>query len=381
MILYFLFLLFSLGSLGRLSFIGQEINVYLYEFAYALFLGYLVVKYRFSPLQKEKNIFNYIYVFLLLAVATFLFSLFSFTTSQNTVAALYLLRLALYLLGIPYVLHHVQQRKKHKESLKPMLLYAAFTAAFAIVQYLYYPNLRNLEYLGWDPHQFRVFGSVFDTSTAAALYGMILLFLMFVGKKIIKSPVVWLGSIIFFVVVGALTYSRGFYLSITITLLYYLLIANKRLVSALYVLLVAVALIALIPKPQGESANLMRLFTIQSRATDYQTAAALWQKNPILGIGYNHIRYVKPGALEDDYNHAGASLSSSFLIILVTTGIVGLAAYLLMLYKLSQTSQIAFYSIMFLSVFSLSDNIFLHPFVLFLETFFIAWGITSRTSR
>lgn len=381
MILYLLFFLFSLGSLGRLSFVGQEINVYLYEFAYAIFIGYLLVKYRLRPLRKKMTTFNYIYVFLVSVILTLLPSLFFFTTAQNVVAALYLVRLAFYLLGMPYVLFYVKDKKKHQESIKPMLFYVAITAGLAIIQYLYYPNLRNLEYLGWDPHQFRVFGSVFDTSTAAALYGMILLFLMFIGKRVIKSPVIWLGSIIFFIVIGALTYSRGFYGAITITLLYYLLVANKRIMSALYVVLVAAILILLLPKPQGESANLMRVFTIQSRAADYQTAATLWQKNPILGVGYNHLRYVKPAAQDDDLNHAGASLSSSFLIILVTTGIVGLATYLFMLYKLSQTSQIALYSIMFLSIFSLSDNIFLHPFVLFLETFFIAWGITSRTSR
>lgn len=374
--IFLIFILFSLGSLGRISFFGQTINIYLYEIVYASYLIYLLIKYKLRPLRERSNIFKYIYIFLAAAAISFALSVLFFNQTQNTVASLYLLRLIFYLLGIPYVVHHFNEVKRRKSLVTAFLIYAAVTAFLSVAQYMYYPNLRNLEYLGWDPHQFRMFGSVFDTSTAAALYGVILLFLMFYGKKYI-SPVLWLGSIILYGAFGALTYSRGFYISITITLLYYLVIKNKRLMSAAYLVLIAAALIILIPKPTGESANLTRMFTIQARANDYQEGIKIFEKNPILGIGYNHLRAVKPGAGDIENNHAGASLTSSYLIILSTMGIIGLTTFALMIFKLSQTSQIALYTLLFLSLFSFSDNILLHPFILFIETFIFALGIEN----
>lgn len=376
---YALMLLFSLGSIGRISFQNQEINLYLYEIVYVVYLGYLLLKYRTRPLNEYKNTFNYVFAFLSVVVLSFVISLFSFNQAQNLVAFLYLARLTVYLGGIPYITHHFAKLKNNKSAVKAILAYAVATAFFSVIQYAYYPNLRNLEYLGWDPHQFRMFGTVFDTSTAAALYGLILLFLVFCGKKYL-SPIMWLGSIVLYGVFGALTYSRGFYLALSVTLLYHLLIKNKRIVLALYLILTAVVLILLIPKPTGESANLTRMFTVQARAQDYQTGIQIWQKNPLTGVGYNHLGYIKPGD-DDKNNHATASLSSSFLIILATTGVIGLAAYVLMLFKFSQTSQIGLYSILFLSLFSFSDNILLHPLILFMETYILAWGLTSRTSR
>ncbi|MBI1862521.1 O-antigen ligase family protein [Candidatus Microgenomates bacterium] len=378
--IYIIFFLFSLGSLGRISFLGQQVNIYLYEIVYALYLCVLVAKHRTRPLSEHTNLYKYGGFFLLAAVTTFAVSAFSFSTQQNSVAILYLARLSAYILGFPYLLHHVKEKNMSGRVTRALLLYIILTTAASIVQYFYYPNLRNLEYLGWDPHQYRMFGTVFDTSTAAALYGVVLLFLIVLGKKYLK-PVIWVGSIVVFSVFGALTYSRGFYLSFVVTLIYFLVIKHKRFMSAFYVLLIFGLLLIIIPKPVGESANLGRMFTIQARAADYQKGIAIWNTNPVLGIGYNHLRYVKPGAGADTANHAGASLSSSFLIILVTMGIVGLMGFVVLLYKLSATSQIAFYTLLFLSLFSLADNILLHPFILFMETFIIALGLSRVTSR
>jgi hypothetical protein len=287
----------------------------------------------------------------------------------------------MYLKGLPYIAHYLKDKIVHKSASYTILLYIALTATYAVIQYLFYPNLRNLEYLGWDPHQFRMFGSVFDTSTAAAIYGLILIFLVFEGRKLLRVRALWIASIVAFGVFGALTYSRGFYISIIVTLLYLLIIKHKRLISAAYLVLMAAAVIILLPKPAGESANLTRTFTVQARAADYEKGLEVWKKNLVFGVGYNHLRYAKPGAGDTAGNHAGASLTSSFLIVLATMGIVGLAAFCLMLLKLSALNTLSFYTIVFLSLFSLSDNILLHPFILFMEVFLIAWSLTSRISR
>jgi O-antigen ligase len=125
--------------------------------------------------------------------------------------------------------------------------------------------------------------------------------------------------------------------------------------------------ILIIPKPFGEGVNLKRVFTVESRFIDYSKAIELWKKKPIFGYGYNHIRSLK----QEMVSHAGASFHSSYLIMLVSGGIIGLFLFLAILYKISTVNSFSHYAVLFLGILSLSDNILLHPFVIFLTGIFI----------
>jgi O-antigen ligase len=154
-------------------------------------------------------------------------------------------------------------------------------------------------------------------------------------------------------------------------------------IAVLTILFAAVLLI--LPKPFGESVNLLRVFSIQSRIGNYAEGLQLWQKHPILGIGYNHIRYekgVNSFLNNEDFetNHAGASLHSSFLIVLVTGGIIGLFLFIVCLIEVARISHFAFISTIFLSILSLTDNVFLHPFVLFLWLVLVPLSVIFDTS-
>ena len=249
-----LFFLFSLGHLARVSFFDQEINTYLYEIVYFGWLVWLGLKYKLQPLKNKQ--WKWLLYFTVTLLGTYLFFLYSFSPFQNLVASLYVIRLLLYLLGIPYVLHHVK-KEKSKQLIKGYILFIGLTLLFSLVQYGLYPNLRNLQYLGWDPHLYRAFGVVFDVSIASAIYGLILLALIFTGRAIIKQPALWIVLTVIYALFGFLTYARGLYVSMAITLLYYLLVKNKQLKSALYLLLFVGVLLLIIPKPFGEGGNLL----------------------------------------------------------------------------------------------------------------------------
>lgn len=137
----------------------------------------------------------------------------------------------------------------------------------------------------------------------------------------------------------------------------------------------------LAPRPFGEGVNLLRTSTIESRLTDYDQGLKLWQKNPVFGVGYNRIRYLKPAIGEElrGESHAGASFHSSYLIILVTAGVVGLGAFAYWLWTIAKISNFTIISAIFLGVYSLFDNILLHPFILFLWPVLI--GFTSRRKQ
>ena len=195
-----------------------------------------------------------------------------------------------------------------------------------------------------------------------------------------------------YALIGLFTYSRGFLISILAAVIGYSLVVKKNWLLLILVAEIVILFVAVAPTPfvypsrlaersGGEGVNLLRTSTIQSRMVDYDQGLKLWQKNPVLGVGYNRIRYFKQDLGEElrGASHAGASFHSSYLIILVTTGVIGLVAFVYWLWTTSKISNFALISAVFLGVYSLFDNILLHPFILFLWPTLI--GLTSRRKQ
>ncbi len=368
---YLILFLFSLGQIGRISFAGQEANVYLYEIFYGLIIGFLVWKYKLNPLKRLFAKYRIVWLFVGWLLITYILAFGAYTTKQNFIAFLYLFRLSFYILSFFYLVWLISKNPQFKQKITfGLVILSSLIVAVGFSQYFLYPDLRNLFYLGWDPHLYRTFGLFFDTSTAAAVYGIFLLFWLIKSSEINLSKYVKLFLILAFILLGLLTYSRGFYLAILLTLTVYLFFRRQYI----YIFLVAVIFItslSVLPKRFGEGVNLLRTFSITSRQREDKIAIAIWQKKPLFGIGYNHIRYEKEklGYLNDqniEITHSGASFPSSFLIILVTSGVIGLTLFVFWLWRLAEISQFSLLLIIFISLFSLTDNILLHPFVLFL---------------
>ncbi|MBI4008868.1 O-antigen ligase family protein, partial [Candidatus Roizmanbacteria bacterium] len=173
-----------------------------------------------------------------------------------------------------------------------------------------------------------------------------------------------------FLVFIVLTFSRILYLTVVVIAL--LILITKKLYRRSIVFLFGFLLLIFVaPKPGGEGVNLGRLFSVQSRLNDYKLALQIWQKNPVFGVGYNRIRYEKIKLnIEEEKDlvtsHSGGSFHSSLLVILVSGGIVGFMGFMGVLYSFAKMSRPIAYFVLFLSLLSLADNIFLHPFVLFL---------------
>ncbi|MBI2641182.1 O-antigen ligase family protein [Candidatus Roizmanbacteria bacterium] len=256
----------------------------------------------------------------------------------------------------------MQGKTDFKNTLRQgLIIFILLTPVASIIQYFLYPNLRNLQYLGWDPHLYRLFGLFFDTSVAGAIYALLFLLIFLSGKKLMKNDILRNFLLVTFMIFSVLTYSRSLYLALPVVVSLYF-IAKKQYVLPAVFFISFLIFISLSPKPFGEGVNLGRTFSIESRFNDYQLAFKLWKKNPLFGIGYNRIRYVK----NELVNHAGASLHSSFLIVLVTGGMAGLILFLFALLKIASLSEYSHYAMVLLGLLSFADNILLHPFVLLL---------------
>jgi len=346
-IFYITAFLFSLGQLGRISFFNQQINFYLYEVALIINVFFLFLKYRLEPIKVAWNKFKPIFFFLGVLFFSLLISLSKYNFFENIVASLYLFRLILYFLYFIYLKHCSLNVKK------VVYLIAVITIFSTLIQYFLYPDLRNLIYQGWDPHLYRTFGVFFDTSISAAIFGV---FFLTINQPIIK---------IIYLLLIALSFSRSIYIGFSLTL-FYIFIRQKKFLKVVLFSLFFITLIFFIPKPSGEGVNLKRIYSIVSRAEDYKQGINLWKDKPIFGYGYNRIRYIK----NSQSIHSGATFSSSFLTILVSSGLFGLISFVWLLWSLSKSNKTAPILLIFLCIISLFDNILLHPFILFL--FFVS---------
>ncbi len=343
-------LVFSLGQLGRISFFNQQINFYLYEVALTLSLFILFFKYRFQPIKEAAKKFKPIFFFLSVLLISLLIGLLKYNLFENLVSSLYFFRLLLYFFYFFYLQYYLKTNKDFSKIIKRGIsVIAVLTIISTLIQYFLYPDLRNLFYQGWDPHLYRTFGVFFDTSISAAIFGI---FFLIINQPVIK---------IFYLILIALSFSRSIYLGLSITLIYFF-ICQKQYKKIILFLLFFVALIFFIPKPSGEGVNLKRLYSISSRVEDYRQGINLWKNKPIFGYGYNRIRYIK----KNDSVHSVSSFSSSFLTILVSSGIFGLLGFFWVLWRLEKINKINQSLIIFLSIVSLFDNVLLHPFILFL---------------
>ena len=368
---YLSFSLLSLGQLTRISFFGQQINIYLYEILAIFILLNFLLKYGLGPLSEYFKKFKFVYFLFLYLPFSFLLLFGDFKALENFISLLYYLRLVLYFLYFFYLAYHLKKQLDFKNVLlRSLNIFIFLTIISSLAQYFWYPELRNLLYAGWDPHLYRLFGTFLDTSVAGAVYGIILLTLFLKGSEFIKTKWLFIGLLVIYFLFTVFTYSRSLYLTLFLLGLLYAA-TKKRLREFIIFAVIFLILLIVAPKPFGEGVNLMRTFSIESRLDDYKTAINIWQKRPFFGYGYNRIRYVKrqmniSDEVGSDITHSGASFHSSFLVILVSGGIIGLILFIGVLYQLYNLSEMSKYLLLFLGLLSLTDNIFLHPFILFL---------------
>ena len=375
---YLAFFLFSLGQLGRVMLNQGQINFYFYEISSFLLFILFFFKLGFQPFQQTLTKFRIIYYFVFFLIFSFLLKAFDFSINQNAISLLYLMRLIFYFVFPLYLYFFIKKNPGYKETLKKGLTASIFlVAAFSIAQYFFYPDLRNLYYLGWDPHLNRLFSVFFDTSVAASIFGLIFFYLY-------KNKRYWLS--LPFLIFLILTFSRSAYIFFAITFLVDFSF-HKDIKPALLILLLSVSVFILAPKQFGFGVGLDRVFSISSRIADYQKGIAMWQKSPLFGHGYNRLAYIKEKMnlkeipKENFPIHSAASLSGSFLIILAASGLIGLILFVLSFIKLVFFNKNAFVYMLFLGLMSLTDNIILHPFILFLLGVIYVVSLPSGKSR
>ncbi|MGB9883452.1 MAG: O-antigen ligase family protein [Microgenomates group bacterium] len=348
---YLIMILFSLGQLGRLVFFDRQINFYLFEIFLFIFFMILFLKLRFGPINSLWKNNKKLFIFPAILFLSFILDFNKYSFFQNLVGLLYFLRLIFYFLYFFYLDYFINKNEDFKKTIhNGLLIFTFFTIISTTTQYFLYPDLRNLMYLGWDPHLMRTFGVFFDTAVAGAIYGLI-----FFNNNFLIIKLIYLLFLV-------LSYSRGVILAFIISLIFLFLQKKQSVTKLLLIVFSLILLLIILPKPFGEGGKLTRVYTVKSRINDYKEGLNLFFKKPLLGFGYNRLRYVR----RISQSNAASNFSNSYLTILTTSGFLGLLGFFIFLKYFWMRFKRKRMLMIFIGITSLFDNVILHPFILFL---------------
>lgn len=255
--------------------------------------------------------------------------------------SLYLIRWCAYASLYFIVADLLKDGTSAKSILKWLVGGAMAFCGFGILQSIYlpdfafilYPNARP--FIDYDPQGNRLVSTILDPNIAA---GYILIFALITLSFLLHRRERWWGTFLMLFVALILTLSRGGLLGFSLG---FLALVRPRSVSrkrALGVLLIlAILALALYPLLQGQIEEAQRISiddaSAMTRVQDWLLAWTLIRNNFIFGIGFNTFGFIAP---QYDIDREGATafgLAGDPMMIVVLTGIVGLAIYCYVIWK------------------------------------------------
>lgn len=313
--------LFPFGELIRIS-LGNDIILKPLDVS----VGLTTISYVIYLLTNKKELKGKLYIpglsFIGIATLSLIYNSFSLSPNEFLTSFSYLARWVLYF-GIYFVSASFDQKFKHL-AFKFLMGAGIGILLLGFIQYLWYPDLRNLYYLGWDEHLYRLFSTFLDPNFTGAFLVLFLLFTLSVF-----SPVLPIGILL----AVLLTYSRSAYLMLLISGGLFLILQKKFKILFGLLGILAVFIFVSTQFVSSEGTKLVRTTSSISRIDSDKKAIGIITSHPVLGVGFNAYRYAlqkenlqnPTKALEQ---HANSSPDTSLLFVLATTGVLGLSAYL-----------------------------------------------------
>ncbi len=351
-ILKFIFIiflvLFPLGEIIRFDFGSFSIKP-IDILTIILFLVWIPrVSRKWKKDIRSNGLFIPIIAFAIIMCASLLFNINNFSANEIFVAFSYILRWILYA-SLFFVVKGFPNKFKEKVIYLFLGIGVVFIF-FGFIQYFFYSNLRNLYYLGWDEHMYRMFSTFLDPNFAGAFFVVYLIFLLGIFLFFLKNnkaKQVWLMGFIsiFGAIAVYLTYSRSALIMLFVSVVIFSLL-TKKIKWFLALVLISIIFILFSSKNFNvENINLFRIASTEARIDSAKVAIEIIKKNPFFGVGFNVYRYaqIKYGfrnIIGSSTSHADAGTDNSFLFIAATTGIVGLIIYLNLLWAILKRTYV-----------------------------------------
>jgi O-antigen ligase len=326
--------LFSL-CLGQLLSIGKSdgINLYIFDVAVAIFAFIGVSTFILAKNFIVPKYFYFLIPFTLVAFLSLIFNKNTLSTSEFLVALSYLLRLVSYTLAGLTVYNMLISKVISEQTLKTSLYFAGILVGVGgIIQLIILPDFTVLNpELGWDPHQNRLASTFFDPNFVGAFFNIIIAFLLNDMKTNKQSGFIY-STFLFLVTCVFLTFSRSAWGMLGIIIFLFGLFHNRKLLYAAFII-VFLAYFA-VPRVQTRISGITDPADSASyRLESWSNALSLSKDNWFIGVGFNAYKYAQlnAGLLNGDsyFAHSATGADSSFLFVLVTTGVLGLLFFTL----------------------------------------------------
>jgi hypothetical protein len=217
---------------------------------------------------------------------------------------------------------------------KMLCIFGCVFSFLGLLQFVLYPQLANLSYLGWDPHYYRLFSTILDPNFASLIIGLtIILSTAYWHVWPLWATVAINGTLLTALV---LTYSRSGFLSFVVSGIAYMFLTKRYKMVILFGAFVA--LFAFIPRSPLDVTSMFRKTSSLARVHNLQVSWELAMRSPVIGFGFNTIKslQLKPMGTEAPtiMSRAGAGIDNSFLFLLATVGFAGAAIYCWLVYRM-----------------------------------------------
>lgn len=328
-----LFIVYSLGEVARIN-IFSSVNSGFFDI---ILLCILFIWIIFSKKSKYE-LLKPLILFSSAAILSLLINITRFTSTELFISSLYLVRFILYA-GIYFVLIDVDKKLISRIPFY-MFISGLLFMIFGFIQYFFYPTLKNLYYLGWDDHMYRLYSTFLDPNFAGVFLVLFLVFVFIMRDKILPEKYIWIIYIAMIMNIAAIviTFSRGALLMLLVCVLTYSFITKNWKIAAGLITTFVIIFIILSPKFYLENINLFRFASTEARLETSKNAITYFKKNP-MGVGFNTYRFARKEYELTDWagygpSHAGSGVDNSFILVLVTGGVLGFAAYVYLIYRI-----------------------------------------------
>jgi O-antigen ligase len=287
-----------------------------------------------------------LFLFIAWAAFSLLLNPLNLTYQKLLVSGLYWFRLVAYLLFFLAIFQSLKTTPRNTlQLLKTLFLSGALFVIFGFLQLLFLPDFSVLHRAGWDEHLYRLTSTFLDpgfTGIILVFFSLIIISLiiqrsahlnfskLFPKRRISPNSAYYILLISTFSAL-LLTYSRASYLSFLagVAIISWVKKSPKLFIAAFTFILVFTTFI---PKPPGEGGYLARTSTLNSRLINYRQSFEISKGHPFTGVGFNTYRYaqIRYGFISSQQSltsHSASGADNSFLFILATTGIIGLALF------------------------------------------------------
>lgn len=308
-------------------------------------IGILGIYFWDKIIRKEKIPFSpilvWLFIFIFYLLASLLFNLSFITSSSGELGAfLYWLRLLAYLTFIIPVIGFLDKnREKGLIWIWNSFFYTGvILSILGFLQLILFPDFSFMAQYGWDPHQGRLLSTWYDPNFLGGFLGLSLLVVLarvlvyLKEESLLKNQrqiIFWLsGSSIIFIALF-LTYSRSALLAFVIGMSVLTLFYSKK---TLIIMMILMSL-GIVSNSRLQE-RVMGIITVDVTASlriqNWLETIQDIEKNPVLGIGYNTIKYQ---TIKESSLNSASGRDSSLLTLWLTGGIIGLGIFISMIFS------------------------------------------------